>query len=118
MSIHIDLVEDLPKLRLGAVSYALPPEFTFSVPSVTVVRPDDEEECRTPTSEENRIPAVLTCPLAPKKLRYALSCKRKLEYFDFLNHAKVDEFFLPETTERFVSDELPKRTRLCKRIIA
>ncbi|KAL4326212.1 hypothetical protein GQ457_11G008820 [Hibiscus cannabinus] len=54
-------------------------------------------ECLTPTSKENKIPPVLSCPGAPRKPRktYA-SCKRKLsefQFFEILNRDEVDAFF-------------------------
>lgn len=121
MSTGLQLLRDLPKLRLHASDSPPPLGFTASAPPTTAVRPedhrDDEEECRTPTSEESRIPAVLTCPPAPKKRRPAPSCKRKLEFFEILNRTGIDEIFRP-VAERTASAELPKRKRLSKRIIA
>ncbi|PPR93490.1 hypothetical protein GOBAR_AA27182 [Gossypium barbadense] len=65
--------------------------------------PDDsssssKECCVTPTSKEHKIPAVLSCPGAPKKPRKTyVSCKRKLlskfQFFDIINREEVDAFF-------------------------
>ncbi|KAK8574467.1 hypothetical protein V6N13_034262 [Hibiscus sabdariffa] len=46
-----------------------------------------ENECKTPSSKENKIPA----PKKPK--RRAVSCKRSL--FDVVNGEEVDAFFRP-----------------------
>ncbi|KAK6933468.1 hypothetical protein RJ641_036362 [Dillenia turbinata] len=55
-----------------------------------------EEECVTPKSEEHRIPAILSCPPAPKKpLQRPISCKRKLVFFEVSDvglRDEVDEF--------------------------
>ncbi|XVF75655.1 hypothetical protein PTKIN_Ptkin13bG0204400 [Pterospermum kingtungense] len=55
-------------------------------------------KCLTPTSEESKIPTVLSCPPAPRKPRKrAISCKRKLqselESFEIVNREEVDAFF-------------------------
>ncbi|OMO87242.1 hypothetical protein CCACVL1_09170 [Corchorus capsularis] len=57
-----------------------------------------DELCLTPTAEENKIPAVLSCPPAPRKpKRKPVSCKRKLsdqfDFFEIVNREEVDEFF-------------------------
>ncbi|KAK1396537.1 cyclin-dependent protein kinase inhibitor SMR2-like [Heracleum sosnowskyi] len=56
----------------------------------------DDEECKTPTSPGSRIPAILSCPPAPRKRRTMLrteSCKRKLEFFDLIAFEEIEEFF-------------------------
>ncbi|KAJ4837385.1 hypothetical protein Tsubulata_029282 [Turnera subulata] len=72
----------------------------------------DGDGCRTPTSEEHKIPAILSCPPAPRKPRRGVSCKRKLSEFDFFEIVKreeVDRFFQSafETTAK-------RRCRPCK----
>ncbi|RRT38793.1 hypothetical protein BHE74_00019363 [Ensete ventricosum] len=64
---------------------ALGPELALrpvvTVPSIGEVDDDGGEECRTPTSEESKLPSSLaqSCPPpAPMKPRRALRCKRKL----------------------------------------
>ncbi|CAL9081873.1 unnamed protein product [Musa acuminata var. zebrina] len=38
----------------------------------------DEEECRTPTSEESKLPSLpLNCPPAPRKRRRVAVCRRR-----------------------------------------
>ncbi|CAI0426551.1 unnamed protein product [Linum tenue] len=57
-----------------------------------------DEECQTPKSAEFKIPAILRCPSAPRKLKSApISCKRKqvseLPFFDVVNRVEVESFF-------------------------
>ncbi|OWM79499.1 hypothetical protein CDL15_Pgr022911 [Punica granatum] len=56
------------------------------------VHHENEDECRTPMSKENRIPVVLTCPPAPKRSRdLTLAWKRKLleqEVLEILNYGR------------------------------
>ncbi|KAK8480894.1 hypothetical protein V6N13_104568 [Hibiscus sabdariffa] len=54
----------------------------------------EESECKTPSSKENKIPAAVSCPPAPKKPKrraVSVSCKRNL--FDVVNGEEVDAFF-------------------------
>lgn len=56
----------------------------------------NDENYRTPTSKESKIPATMTCPPAPRKPKLA-SCKRKLldefQFFDVTNKEDMDAFF-------------------------
>lgn len=65
------------------------PEFVLR-PIATTVRPaedrgenpspsrDEEEECRTPTSKESKLPSIpKSCPPAPRKPRRVPWCKRR-----------------------------------------
>lgn len=69
---------------------------------------DDDESYRTPTSKESKIPAILTCPPAPKKAKPSVSCKRKLldefQFFEVNNNEDMDAFF---------RSTFPKRTCPC-----
>lgn len=47
----------------------------------------DEEPCRTPTAEDCRIPALLTCPPAPRK-------RRAKEGLSRIQSGRVKEFFV------------------------
>ncbi|KAK4758000.1 hypothetical protein SAY87_019301 [Trapa incisa] len=129
MSTNIQLFRDLPKLRLHAADPSPPSESSASPASTTAaasnsdaVHPEEdsrEEECRTPTSEESRISAVMTCPPAPKKPRYALSGKRKLselDSFETLHGGEIEEFF--HLASARIASEAPKRRRFSKRIVA
>lgn len=55
----------------------------------------ESEQCRTPSSPGNMIPAIHSCPPAPKKQRpSAVSCKRKLVFFDqVVARDEIDSFF-------------------------
>ncbi|XP_008803458.2 cyclin-dependent protein kinase inhibitor SMR1-like [Phoenix dactylifera] len=55
---------------------------------------DGVDECRTPTSEESKIPPVpSSCPPAPKKPRQVLLCKRRLSELELFG-AQVEEIEL------------------------
>ncbi|XP_039051669.1 cyclin-dependent protein kinase inhibitor SMR1-like [Hibiscus syriacus] len=58
---------------------------------------EPSNECKTPSSKENKIPAVVSCPPAPKKPKMTVSCKRNLsaqfQFFDRVNREEVDAFF-------------------------
>ncbi|KAI9156915.1 hypothetical protein LWI28_014056 [Acer negundo] len=59
------------------------------------------EGCRTPTSVENKIPEISTCPPAPRKPKRKVadvSCKRKLfaqefQFFETNNREEIETFF-------------------------
>ncbi|KAH7840501.1 hypothetical protein Vadar_017754 [Vaccinium darrowii] len=56
---------------------------------------DSEEECKTPTAPENRIPEPLTCPPAPRKPTTAVKRKKTCDrsFFEVVNRKIVDSFF-------------------------
>ncbi|XP_047955916.1 cyclin-dependent protein kinase inhibitor SMR2 [Salvia hispanica] len=59
---------------------------------------DKISECCTPKSAEHRIPAVVSCPPAPRKPRRGslLACKRRLYELDFYEAVaedKIESFF-------------------------
>ncbi|KAA0034681.1 cyclin-dependent protein kinase inhibitor SMR1-like [Cucumis melo var. makuwa] len=47
--------------------------------------------CRTPTSAENKIPAVVQCPPAPRKRKRPPSCRRRLMELEFVEIVHRDE---------------------------
>ncbi|CAL0332316.1 unnamed protein product [Lupinus luteus] len=52
------------------------------------------EECKTPTRSSNQIPAILTCPPAPrKKKRPNLSAYDEFSFFEDNNAEEVEVFF-------------------------
>nr|DAD48758.1 TPA_asm: hypothetical protein HUJ06_018695 [Nelumbo nucifera] len=66
---------------------------------------NQEDECRTPTSEEHKIPIIQTCPPAPRKPRKVVLCKRKLSelrFFEIVSHDEVESFFLAPVISRNV----------------
>ncbi|KAK7391500.1 hypothetical protein VNO78_19916 [Psophocarpus tetragonolobus] len=75
---------------------------------VSAATVDEDESYRTPTSKESKIPAVTTCPPAPKKPKPFASCKRKLldefQFFDDTNKEDMDAFF---------RSTFPKRSCTC-----
>ena len=77
---------------------------------------EEEAECRTPTSEEHRIPKILDCPPAPRKPRRVSSCKRKLspelQFFEIVNPEEVDAFFR-SSFERISAITSAKRRSCC-----
>ncbi|KAK8651329.1 hypothetical protein V6N13_140936 [Hibiscus sabdariffa] len=104
MSADLGLLQDSAKTKL--------PKLKIQCPNQSGEENKDPDgsnsECSTPTSEENKIPAVLSCPGAPRKPRKAfVSCKRKLsefQFFEILNRDEVDAFF-----EAGFHDPLAKR---------
>ncbi|KAK4761748.1 hypothetical protein SAY87_029632 [Trapa incisa] len=128
MSTNIQLFRYLPKLRLHPIDPTPPSEsppasfisMTEATGNSDAVHPDvdSRDECRTPTSEESRIPAVLGCPLAPKKPRPAFYGKRKLSEQDSLgslHRGEIEEFFRLASAR--IAIEAPKRRRFSKRIV-
>ncbi|KAL7198294.1 hypothetical protein ACSBR2_020737 [Camellia fascicularis] len=57
---------------------------------------NDYEECRTPTSQDHKIPAIQTCPPAPRKQGHVFSRKRKFpesQFFEATCREEIDSFF-------------------------
>lgn len=77
---------------------------------------NDDEECRTPTAEENKIPRAQSCPPAPRKGKreedqVMFLPKRKfpnLESFEIVGHEEVESFF---GSSRVSSRTIKKRRR-------
>lgn len=99
MSTDLELCQELPKIKISAIKIETPDR-------VNVIQQKQQEsssshedqECRTPTSQEHKIPPVLCCPPAPRKpKRRPISCKRKLfseqDFFEIVNRDEVDAFF-------------------------
>ncbi|KAG6760656.1 hypothetical protein POTOM_033831 [Populus tomentosa] len=58
------------------------------------IQVDDQEECKTPTSGDHKIPAVQSCPPTPRKKMQVFEQKRKLpEFFETTNNDEVESFF-------------------------
>ncbi|WCJ19214.1 hypothetical protein M5689_001511 [Euphorbia peplus] len=93
MSSDLQICQELPRIQLPAIK--IPEEI------------QETEECRTPTSQENKIPALLSCPPAPRKPIRKISCKRKLSPdFEFYEIVDLESIF----RLRF-ADSLAKRKR-------
>ncbi|OWM68943.1 cyclin-dependent protein kinase inhibitor SMR1-like [Punica granatum] len=54
---------------------------------------DDCVECRTPVSEDHKIPPVRSCPPTPRKQAPGPSRKRKLHFFETSRREEVESFF-------------------------
>ncbi|KAL8199583.1 hypothetical protein R6Q57_013151 [Mikania cordata] len=104
MSTDLQLLQDLPAIRLTSLKIKLPvPSESTSCEACTVQSPDPASEeleavvCQTPASSEHKIPLITTCPPAPKKHRPdAPSCKRriaKFELFEFVARDEIELFF-------------------------
>ncbi|CAI0442522.1 unnamed protein product [Linum tenue] len=117
MSADLDSRPSLPKIRVGislrdaprpctsgggedeiGCAVALNDNSDRNPAEKEIENSSEEEECRTPKSAEFKIPAVLSCPPAPRKpRRKAIPCKRKLEpefeFFDAVNREEVESFF-------------------------
>lgn len=94
MSTDLELLKDLTKIRLPKITI----QSSIVIQEENKDQNDSRSECSTPTSEENKIPAVLSCPPAPRKPRKtaAVSCKRKLselQFFEIVHRDEVDAFF-------------------------
>ncbi|KAJ4835614.1 hypothetical protein Tsubulata_010857 [Turnera subulata] len=84
---------------------------------------NNQEECKTPTSSESKIPAVQSCPPTPKKEVRVFLHKRKrpddhqLHFFETANRDEVESFFrsssfdLPAST---VESRRPIKIRRCR----
>lgn len=81
------------ELRLPIIRIENSPEISKGMISKSCAKNKEEEGCRTPRSPQHRIPAVVTCPPAPKKQRRSVDCKRKLEFFEALRGEEVESLF-------------------------
>ncbi|OAY45809.1 hypothetical protein MANES_07G093500v8 [Manihot esculenta] len=98
MSTDLQLRQDLPRIQVPPIKIQ-----TLGSCSATmedqkdVIQQENSDECRTPTSQEHKIPTILSCPPAPQKPRRRMfSCKRKLsefEFFEIVNRQEVESFF-------------------------
>ncbi|XVE99178.1 hypothetical protein REPUB_Repub03eG0174900 [Reevesia pubescens] len=94
MSTDLELFQDLAKIKLPKLKIQPSNENGIIIQEENK---NTQDECLTPTSVENKIPAVFSCPPAPRKPRKkAVSCKRKLselQFFEIVNREEVDAFF-------------------------
>ncbi|XP_039021606.1 cyclin-dependent protein kinase inhibitor SMR1-like [Hibiscus syriacus] len=95
MSTDLGLLQDLAKANLPKLNIQSSDQSGLEIQQENNSN-STTGECSTPTSEENKIPAVLSCPEAPRKHRKThVSCKRKLsefQFFEILNRDEVDAF--------------------------
>ncbi|KAL5717055.1 hypothetical protein ACHQM5_010133 [Ranunculus cassubicifolius] len=91
MQLHLSLLLLLPFITvIMSLNYNLPP--------IKIRAPRQfDEECRTPTSVESKIPKIETCPPAPRKRRRVRLCKRNLSEMQFFqivgDQEEIDSFF-------------------------
>uniref|UniRef100_A0A5B7BZA1 Cyclin-dependent protein kinase inhibitor SMR1-like n=1 Tax=Davidia involucrata TaxID=16924 RepID=A0A5B7BZA1_DAVIN len=102
MSTDLEFRQSSPEIRLPAIKVRASQSSDISNDNSGILIPmdhkseDSEDECHTPTSPEHKIPAILSCPPAPKKPKRAVSCKRKLcelEFFEIVASEEVESFF-------------------------
>ncbi|KAG6765154.1 hypothetical protein POTOM_029172 [Populus tomentosa] len=98
MSTDLESRRDLPRIQVRAVKTETLQSCSATDDKETIIQQENSEtdDCQTPKSEEHKIPAVLSCPPAPRKPRRSFSCKRKLtelEFFEIVNREEVDSFF-------------------------
>ncbi|XVE75474.1 hypothetical protein DITRI_Ditri12bG0096600 [Diplodiscus trichospermus] len=98
MSTDLDLFQDLAEIKLPELKIPSSNQSGIGIQEENKNQDDSSSsECLTPTSEENKILAVLSCPAAPRKPRKrVVSCKRKLselQFFKIVNREEVDAFF-------------------------
>ncbi|KAE8734849.1 hypothetical protein F3Y22_tig00000715pilonHSYRG00374 [Hibiscus syriacus] len=76
-----------------------------------------EEECKTPTSSDHKIPTIQSCPPTPKKkVRSKFALKRKLsevQFFETTRREEVESFFR-SNSEPFTLDSSRKFKRRCR----
>ncbi|KAK4790903.1 hypothetical protein SAY86_031316 [Trapa natans] len=71
---------------------------------------EDYSQCRTPLSEDHRIPNVRSCPPTPqKKAPPATSRKRKLRFFEAWGREEVESFFQSSFLEPWSKKKADKR---------
>ncbi|XP_021278922.1 cyclin-dependent protein kinase inhibitor SMR2 [Herrania umbratica] len=75
-------------------------------------RKDVEEECKTPTSSDHKIPTIQSCPPTPKKKVGPNSRKRKLselQFFETTRSEEVESFFRSKSEPSTVNSRSIKR---------
>ncbi|KAF9674939.1 hypothetical protein SADUNF_Sadunf10G0179800 [Salix dunnii] len=114
MSPDLELRQDLPVIQVRPATTKIETLQSCSAADdkKAIIQQENSEtdDCQTPKSEEHRIPAVLSCPPAPRKAKRIVSCKRKLreiDFFEIVNREEVDSFFQSS------SELLTKRSRIC-----
>ncbi|KAE9617529.1 hypothetical protein Lal_00034998 [Lupinus albus] len=107
MSTNLQLPQELPKLQISTIKTILP-DHTTKIIHVKIDQDDsgdsgDVDIYQTPTSKESKIPAIITCPRAPRKAKQ-ISCKRKLmdeyQFFEVVNKEEMDAFSMSNFPKR------------------
>lgn len=109
MSTDLELCQDLPKLRVSSLRVRTQQASDQPAGSANGFanrkekfnddnNKENSEWPRTPTSKEHKIPALMTCPPAPRKpMKKVVPCKRKLmtelKFFEIVKREEVESFF-------------------------
>lgn len=100
MSTDLELFRDSSKIKLPKLKIIqFSDENGTGIEELNKNGNNSVDYCATPTSDENKIPPVLSCPAAPTKPKKtaSVSCKRKLfqnlQFFEIANSEEVDAFF-------------------------
>ncbi|KAM1706071.1 hypothetical protein ACFXTH_028038 [Malus domestica] len=94
MATGLDFCQDLPNPRLPTIKISAP--HPRPQPSASHSDSDVVSECaETKSPRFLNVPAILTCPPAPRKppRRLVSSCKRKLQFFEITNREEVEDMF-------------------------
>ncbi|KAG6758559.1 hypothetical protein POTOM_038918 [Populus tomentosa] len=94
MSTDLELLQDLPRIQVRpAVKIETLQSCGATDDNKAIIQQENSEtdDCQTPKSEEHKIPAVLSCPPAPRKAKRNISCKRKLTEIDFFEIVNREE---------------------------
>ncbi|XWS52953.1 hypothetical protein CRYUN_Cryun11dG0116000 [Craigia yunnanensis] len=79
---------------------------------VTSRKDVEEEECKTPTSSDHKIPTIQSCPPTPKKKVRVNFLKRKLsesQFFETTRSEEVESFFRSNSEPFTVESRSVKR---------
>ncbi|KAF2321726.1 hypothetical protein GH714_001910 [Hevea brasiliensis] len=115
----------LPELEESATSQG-PKQDDGEVVAADELVPSDQEECKTPTSSNHKIPTIRSCPPTPKKKVQKLFLnKRKLPEMDFFEAANRDErgqnhgskAFWEGTEEKVIGTVLRSSKRVVKETV-
>ncbi|XP_004509660.1 cyclin-dependent protein kinase inhibitor SMR6-like [Cicer arietinum] len=92
--------ENNRKWVIAGISLRAPLKPIYTIPIEKEQQKEEQveietEECCTPTSEESKIPTLLTCPPAPRKQKASLKCN----YLGGGGGGVVREFFKPQDLE-------------------
>ncbi|KAF8396493.1 hypothetical protein HHK36_018116 [Tetracentron sinense] len=93
MSTRLEFPDGLPEIRLQPIK--IPSRHSLE-DGVAIQLKNDDNECRTPTSDEHKIPLLRNCPPAPRKPKMVVLSKRKfseLQFFEFMIREEVESFF-------------------------
>ncbi|KAJ7970512.1 cyclin-dependent protein kinase inhibitor SMR1-like [Quillaja saponaria] len=97
MSTDLQLRLDLPKIRVTIPTIKSFLNSNSEANDKNDAVNKEDMICTTPTSKENRIPAILSCPPAPRKRRRVVPSKRRLleefQFYEVVNREEVDGFF-------------------------